>query len=56
MADRLAPGRDRGEPLGAALAPACAAIGAPLTDAVLTDTARLLADLGERGVLLGARA
>jgi hypothetical protein len=44
-----------GDALGAALGPACAAIGVPLTDAVLADTARLLADLGERGVLLGAR-
>jgi hypothetical protein len=42
-----------GEPLGRALAPACATVGAALDEAVLADTARLLADLGERGVLLG---
>ncbi len=44
-----------GEPLGAALGAACAALGYTLDDAILADTARLLADLGERGVLLGAR-
>ncbi|HEY3817292.1 MAG TPA: DUF2063 domain-containing protein [Polyangiaceae bacterium] len=43
-----------GEPLGEAVGRACAtASTAPA--AVLTDIARLLADLGERGVLLGAR-
>jgi len=45
-----------GEPLGEAVARACAASGHSLTDAILADTARLLADLGDRGVLLGARA
>jgi hypothetical protein len=44
-----------GEPLGAALGAACAALGFTLDDAILADTARLLADLGERGVLLGAK-
>ncbi len=44
-----------GEPLGAALGAACAALGFTLGDAILADTARLLADLGDRGVLLGAR-
>jgi len=44
----------RGEPLGAAVEGACAVHGtAPA--AVLGDVARLLSDLGERGVLLGAR-
>ncbi len=44
-----------GIPLGPAIERACAARGvAPA--AVLPDIARLLADLGERGVLLGARA
>jgi hypothetical protein len=44
-----------GEALGAAVADACAeAATAPA--AVLPDVARLLADLGERGVLLGAPA
>jgi hypothetical protein len=43
-----------GEPLGASIERACAAHGvAPA--GVLPDVARLLADLGERGVLLGAR-
>lgn len=44
-----------GSPLGAALAEACAARGVPLDDGVLAGAARLLADLAERGVLLGAR-
>jgi hypothetical protein len=35
---------------------ACAARGEALDNAVLAGAARLLADLGERGVLLGARA
>jgi hypothetical protein len=43
-----------GEPLGASIAGACAARGVAPGD-VVTDVARLLADLGERGVLLGAR-
>jgi hypothetical protein len=43
-----------GEPLSAAVTAACAATGgAP--HAVMPDVARLLADLGERGVLLGGR-
>jgi uncharacterized protein len=42
-----------GGALGEAIAGGCAALGAPLTDAVKSDVARLLADLGERGVLLG---
>jgi hypothetical protein len=45
-----------GEPLGEAIARACATSGHALSDAILADTARLLADLGDRGVLLGARA
>lgn len=43
-----------GEPLGEALAPACAGLGIALDEAILADTARLLADLGERRVLLGS--
>jgi hypothetical protein len=43
----------RGEPLGEAVTVACAQAGAA-AGAVLPDLARLLADLGERGVLLGA--
>ena len=44
-----------GEPLGSAIAGACEEHEA-VAAAVLPDVARLLADLGERGVLLGARA
>jgi hypothetical protein len=40
------------EPLGAALTSACAELGTAPAD-VLPDVARLLADLGERGVILG---
>ncbi len=43
-----------GEALGVAVASACASEGHAMSDAILADTARLLADLGERGVLLGA--
>jgi uncharacterized protein len=48
--DRLA----AGEPLGAAVERACAE-HKTMPGAVLREVARLLADLGERGVLLGAR-
>ncbi len=44
-----------GEALGGAMVGACQAGGLPLDDSVLAGAARLLADLGERGVLLGAR-
>lgn len=44
-----------GDPLGTALVAACTDLGEPLTDAVVAGAAQLLADLGERGVLLGAR-
>ena len=44
-----------GESLATALGPASALHGHVLDDAILADVARLLADLGERGVLLGAR-
>lgn len=37
-----------------AIAAACAETGAPVNDETLASIARLLADLGERGVLLGA--
>lgn len=49
--DRLA----AGEPLGAAVERACAE-HKTMPGAVLREVARLLADLGERGVLLGARS
>lgn len=44
-----------GRPLAQAMVEACQASDHPLDDAVLAGAARLLADLGERGVLLGAR-
>lgn len=44
----------RGETLRAAVTLACAARAEPLSGEVLDGTARLLADLGERGVMLGA--
>jgi hypothetical protein len=44
----------RGEPLGGAVTGACRDGGATLDASVLEGTARLLADLGERGALLGA--
>ena len=44
-----------GRPLAGAMVEACAAAAHPLDNAVLTGAAQLLADLGERGVLLGAR-
>lgn len=44
-----------GQSLGTAIPAACADQGRAADDAVLASTAALLADLGERGVLLGAR-
>ncbi len=44
-----------GDALGSAMVSACEEKAHPLDDAVLGGAARLLADLGERGVLLGAR-
>ena len=46
---------DLGEPLGAAIRTACEDRKVPLTEQVLSNTADLLADLAERGALLGAR-
>jgi hypothetical protein len=43
-----------GLPVAQAIATACREAGAELTNTVLADTARLLAELGEQGVLLGA--
>jgi hypothetical protein len=45
-----------GRPLAKAMVEACESERHPLDDSVLGGAARLLADLGERGVLLGARA
>ncbi len=42
------------QPLAQGLQAACASLGEPLDDARLATTAQLLADLAERGVLLGA--
>jgi hypothetical protein len=44
-----------GTPLGDAIARACESIGVAMNDEVLASVARLLADLGARGVLLGAQ-
>jgi hypothetical protein len=44
-----------GRPLAQAMVEACESSNHPLDDSVLGGAARLLADLGERGVLLGAR-
>lgn len=44
-----------GDALGPAMVSACGTMGCALDDAVLGGAARLLADLGERGVLLGAK-
>jgi uncharacterized protein len=41
-------------PLGQAVANACATLGTTVTPEVLSSTARMLADWGERGILLGA--
>jgi hypothetical protein len=43
-----------GDALGPAMVAACKAKDHPLDDQVLAGAAQLLADLGERGVLLGA--
>lgn len=45
-----------GEPLGPAIVAACAEMGTAPDETILGGAAKLLADLGERGVLLGARA
>lgn len=45
-----------GETLGTAVAAGAARHGLPLGDEVLSGTAKLLADLAERGVVVGARA
>jgi hypothetical protein len=44
-----------GESLAQALPPSCAEHGTGLSETLLTEVAALLADLGERGVLLGAK-
>jgi hypothetical protein len=44
-----------GEPLARAIGAACSATAHAVDDSVLAGAAHLLADLGERGVLLGAR-
>lgn len=41
-------------PLQAAIADACTKTGQPMDDAALASIARLLADFGERGIILGA--
>jgi hypothetical protein len=53
-ADILARLMNQGKRLRSALVEACACRGVPLDDAVVQGTARVLADLAERGALLGA--
>lgn len=43
-----------GETLGASIGGAAAALGVPITEPLLAEVAKWLADFGERGVLLGA--
>ncbi len=45
-----------GATLGDAVSGACKDVGTVTSDVVVADVARLLADLGERGILLGGRA
>ncbi len=45
---------ERGEAVQPALLSACEALGEPLDDDRLASAAQLIADLGERGVCLGA--
>jgi hypothetical protein len=45
-----------GDALGPAIVAACADMGTTPDESILGGAAKLLADLGERGVLLGARA
>jgi len=44
-----------GQPLGAAIKDACTASGVALDDTVISGSAQVLADLGERGALIGKR-
>lgn len=55
FADELLAGILDGVPLGAAIARAASALGVPLTEALLTEVAKGLADFGARGVVLGSR-
>ena len=55
LAALILAGLFEGQPLAQAITGACESSGHALDDAVLGGAARLLADLGERGVLLGAR-
>ena len=54
VSQRIAAG-SAGEPLQPALVGACEAVGEQMSDEFLAAMAAFLADLGERGVLLGAR-
>lgn len=56
FADELLQRALDGVPLGAAIGAAAAALEVPVSEPLLTEVARWLADFGERGVLLGSRA
>jgi hypothetical protein len=55
FADELLAAILEGVPLGASIARAASTLGVPLTEALLTEVAKWLADFGARGVVLGSR-
>lgn len=55
FADELLGALLEGMALGGAIAHAASTLGAPLTEALLTEVAKWLADFGARGVVLGSR-
>lgn len=56
FADELLLRAQAGLPLGAAIGAAAAALDVPVSEPLLTEVARWLADFGARGVVLGGRA
>ena len=54
FADELLDRLSQGSNLGAAIGEAAAVLGVPISEGLLTEVAKWLADFGERGVLLGA--
>lgn len=56
FADELLQRALEGAPLGVAIGAAAAALDVPVSEPLLTEVARWLADFGERGVVLGSRA
>ncbi len=55
FADELLARALEGRPLGAAIGEAAEALAVPVSEGLLTEVARWLADFGARGVVLGAR-